>query len=258
MKAEDIIGLLVPVTFIFFLVTERIFPRRQYPPIRFWNLIGFACLIMTAVITTVLPLLLPESITRYHLIDAAGLGFVGGILVAYPLTALLSALVHRSFHEFHPLWLLGHQLHHSPRRLDIPGSVFFHPVDIALQTIPATVVAVFVLGLDPVTASAVGFVSAFYGMFQHWNVRTPRWLGYIIQRPESHGLHHELGIHGRNYSDFPLWDILMGTFVNPETFDGDVGFAGEAPDHIGAMLLFRDVNGPGFSRGAHVQRVERV
>ena len=92
------------------------------------------------------------------------------------------------------------------------------------------------------SASAVGFVSAFYGMFQHWNVRTPRWIGYIIQRPESHGLHHELGIHGRNYSDFPLWDMLMGTFVNPETFDGEVGFAGTAPDHIGDMLLFRDVN----------------
>ena len=54
-------------------------------------------------------------------------------------------------------------------------------------------------------------------MFQHWNVKTPRWLGYIIQRPESHGLHHELGVHARNYSDFPLWDMLMGTFVNPET-----------------------------------------
>ncbi len=102
--------------------------------------------------------------------------------------------------------------------------------------------SVFLLGLDPVTSAAVGYVSAFYAMFQHWNVRTPRWLGYIIQRPEAHGLHHELGIHGRNYSDFPLWDMLMGTFVNPDTFDGEVGFAGKAPERIGAMLLFRDVN----------------
>jgi hypothetical protein len=90
--------------------------------------------------------------------------------------------------------------------------------------------------------AAAGYVSAFYGMFQHWNVKTPQWLGYVIQRPESHGLHHELGIHGRNYSDFPLWDMLMGTFVNPETFDGEVGFAGDAPDRRAAMLLFRDVN----------------
>jgi sterol desaturase/sphingolipid hydroxylase (fatty acid hydroxylase superfamily) len=107
---------------------------------------------------------------------------------------------------------------------------------------PATLVSVFILGLDPVAAAAVGYVATFYGMFQHWNVKTPRWLGYIIQRPESHGIHHELGVHAHNYSDFPLWDILMGTIVNPETFDGEVGFAGDAPQRVGAMLRFKDVN----------------
>jgi sterol desaturase/sphingolipid hydroxylase (fatty acid hydroxylase superfamily) len=103
---------------------------------------------------------------------------------------------------------------------------------------------VFLLGLDPVTAGTVGYVSAFYALFQHWNVRTPRWLGYIIQRPESHGLHHELGVHARNYSDFPLGDLLMGTFANPSSFDGEVGFAGAALRRVGAMLLFQDVNPP--------------
>ena len=242
MKAEDVLGLLIPVTFVLFLVTERMFPRRAYPPIRFWNLIGFGCLIMTGMLSTYLPTLLPASITKYHLFEGAKLGIVGGVLVAYPLTALGSALVHRSFHESHALWRLGHQLHHSPRRLDIPGSAFFHPFDITLQMAPALLVSVFLLGLDPIAAGAVGYVSAFYGMFQHWNVKTPPWLGYIIQRPESHGLHHELGVHAWNYSDFPLWDILMGTFKNPATFDGEVGFAGTAPQKIGAMLLFRDVN----------------
>jgi sterol desaturase/sphingolipid hydroxylase (fatty acid hydroxylase superfamily) len=242
MDAEDIIGALIPITFVVFLVTERMFPRRTYPPIRFWNLIGVVSFVVTAVVSTLLPTLLPASWTQHHLFNGARLGLVGSVLVAYPLTALGSALLHRAFHEFHPLWLLGHQLHHSPRRLDIPGSVYFHPIDVALQTAPATLISVFVLGLDPLAAAIVGYMSVFYGMFQHWNVRTPRWLGYIIQRPESHGLHHELGVHARNYSDFPLWDMLMGTFVNPDTFDGDVGFAGDAPRQVGAMLLFRDVN----------------
>ena len=133
MKAEDILGLLVPVTFVFFFVSEKLFPRRKYPPIRFWNLIGFGCLIMTGLISTFLPLLLPASVTQYHLVDGTRLGLVGGVLVAYPLSALGAALLHRAFHKFHPLWLLGHQMHHSPRRLDIPGSVYFHPVDLALQ-----------------------------------------------------------------------------------------------------------------------------
>jgi len=63
--------MLIPITFLFFLITERLFPRRQYPPIKFWNVIGFACLIMTGVITT---LLLPASLMQYHLIDASRLG----------------------------------------------------------------------------------------------------------------------------------------------------------------------------------------
>ena len=127
MKSEDVLGRLIPITFLFFLITERLCPRRRYPPIKFWDLIGFACLIMTGVITTLLPLLLlPASLTQYRLIDASRLGFIGGVLVAYPLTALGSALLHRAFHEFHPLWLPGHQPHRSLRRLDIPGSVYFH------------------------------------------------------------------------------------------------------------------------------------
>ena len=242
MNAEDIFGILVPVTFVGFLMTERLFPRREYPPVRFWNLIGFGCLIVTAIIGTWLPLLLPSWVASHHLLDGSPLGIVGGIVIGYPLTALAMALVHRSCHEFHPLWLMGHQVHHSPRRLDIPGSAVFHPLDMALLTATSTIVSVFVLGLDPVAAAGVGYVGAVYGMFQHWNVKTPRWIGYVIQRPEAHGLHHELGVHARNYSDFPLWDMLMGTFENPETFDGDVGFAGDAPKRVGAMLLFRDVN----------------
>ena len=34
----------------------------------------------------------------------------------------------------------------------------------------------------------------------------------------------------------------MGTFANPETFDGEVGFGSSAPDRIGAMLMIQDVN----------------
>src|SRR5262249_59787297 len=105
-KAEDFLGLMVRVTFVLFLITERLFPRRQYPPIRFWNLIGFGCLIMTGVIATLLPTLLPASLTQYHLIDGSKLGVVGGVLVGYALTALGSALLHRWFDEFQPLWRL--------------------------------------------------------------------------------------------------------------------------------------------------------
>jgi sterol desaturase/sphingolipid hydroxylase (fatty acid hydroxylase superfamily) len=37
----------------------------------------------------------------------------------------------------------------------------------------------------------------------------------LIPLPESHCLHCEYGIHGRNYGDLPIWDMIFGTFHNP-------------------------------------------
>ncbi|RYG66482.1 sterol desaturase family protein, partial [bacterium] len=135
-----------------------------------------------------------------------------------------------------------HQLHHSSRRLDVSASLIFHPLDTASYTAIVVLVNVFVLGIHPLAAALAGVFMSFNAFFQHWNVRTPVWLGYILQRPESHCLHHEKGVHGRNYSDIPLWDMLFGTFENPREFAGEVGFEPEASRRVGAMLATMDVN----------------
>lgn len=82
-------------------------------------------------------------------------------------------------------------------------------------------------------------------MSQHANIRTPRWLGYFVQRPESHCVHPARGVHHYNYSDIPLWDILFGTFVNPHNVaDLEAGFYDGASERIPAMLAFQDVAVP--------------
>jgi sterol desaturase/sphingolipid hydroxylase (fatty acid hydroxylase superfamily) len=111
------------------------------------------------------------------------------------------------------------------------------------------VITIPVLGLDPRAAAIVGALGALNGMIQHVNLRTPRWLAVLCQRPEAHCLHHERGVHARNYSDLPLWDWLFGTFENPGEFAGEVGFDPPADRRVGAMLAFRDVNGPGAPLG---------
>jgi sterol desaturase/sphingolipid hydroxylase (fatty acid hydroxylase superfamily) len=113
-------------------------------------------------------------------------------------------------------------------------------VQIALQTF----VTVIVLGLEPVAAALVGYLIAFNGMFQHWNVRTPQWVGYIIQRPEAHCVHHRLGFHYYNFADLSVIDMVFGTFRNPRQFLGECGFEADADRHLGAMLVLRDVNAP--------------
>ena len=82
--------------------------------------------------------------------------------------------------------------------------------------------------------------------FQHVNIRTPQWLGYIVQRPESHSLHHGRGIHQYNYSDLPLFDIVFRTFRNPKEFVSENGFYDGASAKVVQILLFKDIAGSDF------------
>jgi sterol desaturase/sphingolipid hydroxylase (fatty acid hydroxylase superfamily) len=88
-------------------------------------------------------------------------------------------------------------------------------------------------------AIVINLTATFFGLFQHTNVRTPHWLGYIIQRPESHSCHHERGVHARNYSDLPFWDMVFGTFHNPKSFSGEVGFFDGSSKKLGSLLAGR-------------------
>ena len=56
-------------------------------------------------------------------------------------------------------------------------------------------------------------------------------------------LHHELGVHARNFGDMPVWDMLFGTYANPARSDDvRVGFAEGRSRRWLAMLVFVDVN----------------
>ncbi|MCP5472345.1 MAG: sterol desaturase family protein [Sinobacteraceae bacterium] len=81
-----------------------------------------------------------------------------------------------------------------------------------------------------------------------------QWLGYIVQRPESHSLHHARGIHRYNYSDLPLWDVVFGTFRNPKDFMPEAGFDGASSAQIGQMLLFRDIAANDFAQSGRPAR----
>jgi sterol desaturase/sphingolipid hydroxylase (fatty acid hydroxylase superfamily) len=242
--------LLVPFTYFAMLAIERLRPARSFPERSGWQWLGIGFLLLSMSIGTALPLFLPvDWMAEHRLIDGTGLGVVGGALVGFIALELAVYAWHRSAHTFGFMWRTFHQIHHSPQRIDIPGSMLFHPLEMAAYTVIPLAVTVLVLGLDPLAAAITGYLFGFAGMFQHWNVRTPQWLGYLIQRPESHCVHHRKGVHYYNYSDFPPWDMLFGTFRNPKQYLGECGFEGDADRRVGAMLAFADVNvsqyGPG-------------
>jgi len=245
MSAIDIFGLLVPVTYLIMLGIEALFPARAFPPIRYWRLKGFCFLTVQGLLATLTPLVIPEHwLAAHRLINLEGLGVVGGAVLGYIVVSLVSYVWHRSAHTFAPMWRLFHQIHHSPQRMDMSGAALFHPLETIVFFVMATVVTTLVLGLDPVAAALTGYVAAFYGYFQHMNIRTPQWLGYLIQRPEAHCIHHQRDVHAFNYGDLPVWDMLFGTYRNPAAFEGAVGFDAPATDRLGAMLAFVDVNEP--------------
>ena len=251
METIDLIGLLVPVTYLLMLAIEARWPARSFPPRRGWRWLGIGFLVLIGTVGTIVPLLLPlDWMAAHRWVDGTGLGIVGGTVVGWVVLSFFTFTWHRAVHAFSPLWRFGHQLHHGPQRIDISGSVLFHPTEMVVQTLIQLFVTVVVLGLTPVAAALVGYLVAFHGMFQHWNVRTPTWLGYVIQRPESHCEHHRRGVHANNYSDFPLWDIVFGSFRNPAGFGGECGFESPADRRLGAMLGWRDVNAPLYGRSS--------
>jgi sterol desaturase/sphingolipid hydroxylase (fatty acid hydroxylase superfamily) len=175
------------------------------------------------------------------LLDLSGLGLFGGAVVGILVYELFHYAYHRTAHAWGWLWRRSHQMHHSAESLDAFGAYYLHPIDVFAFTSMGILVAFPLLGLTPEAGAVTSLFLGFNGMFQHANLRTPRWLGYLIQRPESHGVHHARGVHRWNYSDLPLWDMVFGTFRNPARFEGETGFYRGASGRVVEMLVGRDV-----------------
>lgn len=250
MNADAILGMLTFATYFVMLTVEAIWPAREFPKVRRWRLVGFATLAVIMSLGVVTPLLVPvEWLAQHRMLDGTGLGVVGGTVVGLVVLEFVGYFVHRAAHRLSFMWRWTHQMHHAPQRIDLASSTVFHPFEIMLQNLIGIAFGTFVLGIDPLSAGILGYIGAFLGMFQHMNVRTPTWLGYVVQRPEAHCIHHELNVHGYNYGNISLWDIVFGTFRNPEAFEGRVGFA-DKPSYF-KMLIGRDVSG---GRGDGIDR----
>jgi sterol desaturase/sphingolipid hydroxylase (fatty acid hydroxylase superfamily) len=237
-----ILSLTIPVIFVVMWLIEARGPARPYVPVKRWKLLGAVFFFIVMITASITPLIWSTlGLTSLRVFNLSSLGFWG-----YPIGLLLVSGIaywfHRAEHRFNFLWRMTHQVHHSALRVDIPGAFYTHPLEVVVKSTLGILVSTVFLGLAPIAAALVSTTIASISLFQHWNIHTPRWLGLFIPRPEMHGLHHEFGIHARNFSDLPLWDIVFGTYANPQTFTGRVGFEPPAAMRIGAMLCMRDVN----------------
>ena len=227
-----------------FILLDWAVRGRRHDSTRFWRLRATAVTAANFFIAGYVAAFWGTLFGDFHLLDLSAIGTLGGVVVGILVYELAHYGYHRMAHTHDWLWRLGHQMHHSAESLDAFGAYWLHPLDNALFTTLSSLVFFPLLGVTLEAGVIAALFLTFNALFQHASFRTPRWLGYLIQRPESHSVHHGRGIHRYNYSDLPLWDMVFGTFRNPEGFQAQHGFYDGASERIPEMLAFRDVSTP--------------
>ena len=220
---------------------EMLKPARALPYVKGWSVRAFTSFIIYFYLAAYLPLLWDQFFRDYQLFDLSSENVFVSAFCALLVYQLLVYVWHRLMHESNVLWRMFHQMHHSVERVDTFGAFYFSPLDMMGFTLVGSLSGVLIIGLSAQATTYFLFVSMFLVIFSHTNIRTPQWLGYFIQRPESHSVHHGKGIHRYNYSELPIFDIVFGTFRNPPKALEEVGFYHGASKRVPEMLLFRDV-----------------
>ncbi len=238
----DPISLIVLGMYGTLMIWEALAPARKLPSIKYWKLKGIIAFIIFFYLSSYFPLLWDGYLAKYQIFDLTGLGTFWGVVVGVLIYETGLYLWHRTIHKSDTLWKVFHQMHHSAERIDSFGAFYFSPMDMIGFTFLGSFCLVLIAGFTPQATTLIILGTTFLAIFQHSNIKTPSWLGYIIQRPEAHAYHHAKGIHSNNYSDLPLIDIIFGTFHNPKKYSHETGFYIGGSSKIKDMLLFKDIS----------------
>jgi sterol desaturase/sphingolipid hydroxylase (fatty acid hydroxylase superfamily) len=222
------------------IVVERLKPGRAFPTVKTWWLRAIALNVVQVGVVFLAGYTWDGFLVRNRPWSADRLGLAGGAFAGYFVVTFIYYWWHRARHEVGFLWRWMHQLHHSPKRIEIITSFYKHPFELVVNGILSSLIVYWLVGLDVRAATLAVTLTGIAELFYHWNVSTPYWVGYVIQRPESHLIHHQEALHAFNYGDLPLWDMMFGTFRNPREWNATCGF-GEAEMRVGDMLAGRDV-----------------
>ena len=237
---------MLPIIFVVFatcFLRERVMPAWRLPAVRTWHL--RVLLINDAQLAVVVLAGVSwehwaSCCSVFHLSSHVQ-PWLGG-LIAYFIATFVFYWWHRWRHESDLLWRGFHQIHHSPQRLEVITSFYKHPGEMVVNSILGSLLVYTLLGLSPEAGAIYTLCTALGEFFYHTNVRTPRWVGYVFQRPEMHRIHHQYGRHKNNYGDIVWWDMLFGTYENPPRWDMHCGFDDDKEQRLLDMLTYKDVH----------------
>lgn len=226
---------------VFFLTLERAAPGRELPRATGWYARAILINLTQAAITfgtNQLWIDLLSGASLFHLAKLQNPVLQG--LIGWLVGTFCFYWWHRLRHEA-GFWLVFHQIHHSPARIEAITAFYKHPVEILSDSALAAAILYPLLGCSLEGALWFNFFAAAGELFYHANIRTPPWLRYFIQTPELHSVHHELDVHRFNFADLPIWDRLFGTYRDADTFVAHCGFPRNNERQLGRMLIFKDV-----------------
>ncbi len=148
---------------------------------------------------------------------------------------------HRFTHKSDIAWRIFHQLHHSPTRIESLTAFYTHPFDSLAASLLNAFVAYIIFGATALEAGLVLLYVTIFSLVAHTDSKTPYILGYFLQRPEMHRVHHEHNVHQNNYG-LPVIDMIFGTWKNPKDGKIKCGFDSDKEYRIRDMLMMRDVH----------------
>lgn len=232
----------IAIVFVGIFCREVIAPASRNRCDRRWLILSAGLGVATVLVTLGIGYVFGSVIRRNALVPSAtSLSPLSAGAASFFLTSFVFYWWHRATHLYDLLWRFFHQLHHSAQRVEALTAFFAHPLDSAAAVIISSFSSYIVLGATPLAAAIALFLTGAFDLFLHSDLQTPIWLGYFVQRPEMHTVHHQYGHHAQNYG-LPIWDLLFGTWVNPRVRASHLGFDDQKSQRISDMLLFQDVH----------------
>jgi len=237
----ELLTLIIVITvFLCVFTLEVIAPASKNHCDKRWMVLASGISLFQSVTTVGAGIVFVETFKNISLLKFNEFNVLIQGIIGFLLTSFIAYWWHRAMHRFDILWRIFHQLHHSPRRIEALTSFYMHPFDGIAATFLNALSCYLVLGLNAYGTALSLIFAALYNIFIHADLKTPYWLGFVLQRPEMHRVHHKYMHHAQNYG-LSVWDLMFGTFCNPKEYVQKVGFDESRENRIYEMLRTRDV-----------------
>ncbi len=221
--------------YLLFHVFERLYPshNHQRPPFfgLYWVLLGFFAIFwlrVTFLLWIEFPAIGMKIFSEWWIEG-------GGFYLVYSFS---NYWFHRFKHSNSIAWKYLHTFHHSPSHMEARIAFYRHPVEVVANSVLLVFLGKILLDVSVVAVAFALLIEGGLEVFHHSNIRLDRrfrWVGYIIQTPEMHLVHHQKGVHRYNYGPF-LWDAVFGTARFPDDEVQALGFC-RSRDILGFLVF---------------------